>query len=68
MLPDFLPSAFSEEDSVVQHVMGNNKAWPLEWPSFLFLVYFLKAQASKKKVIHIVNERVHILLIKSGKI
>ena len=29
---------------------------------------FLKAQARKKKVIHIVDERVHILLIKSGKI
>ncbi len=67
MLPDFLPSAHSEEDSVVQHANGQQRLGPSNGQAFCFWSIFESA-GRLKKVIHIVDERVHILLIKSGKI
>ncbi|MCH8960738.1 MAG: hypothetical protein IH820_05285 [Bacteroidetes bacterium] len=67
MLPDFLPSALSEEDSVAQHAMGNKSLAPRKAELFVFGL-ILDVHAGPEKVIHIVDERVHILLIKSGKI
>lgn len=49
MLPDFLPSALSEEDSVAQHAMGNKSLAPRMAELFVFGL-FLKAQAGKKEL------------------